>query len=265
MGVRRCGHTGQRRHRRTNGHPADASAPETSTGPGDAAATAGGGCGAGALLCEDFESYTTGAPPNGRWSVIGTNGTINVDTTKPRGGSKSLHVLGKGTGAGGTKIDIVTKDSKVFPVPGNALFGRMMVFLAGPWPASHVRIMHIGGANAASGNEGTGYALASQSGNAFEYEGMNDHNGKQAPLTTGKWICFEWQISAPMGGAVSAKWWFDGNEVTGVNTGGWKNLTLEMFELGYDIFNNINAEFWIDDVALGTTRQSCPEAGAGTP
>jgi hypothetical protein len=242
-----------------NGTAGNGAGGANSAGSGGSATT---GCNAGFRLCDDFEADAVGAAPKGTWTVIGNNGSIVVDSVHHYSGSKAMHVLGKGSGGGGTKVDVTTQDAAVFPLPNNSVYGRMMLYLFAPWPNSHVRLMHIGNTAAASGSDGTGYALASQNGSALEFEGINDHNGAQTALPTGKWVCFEWQIAAPTGGSVTAKWWFDGIAGPAVNTGGWKNVPLQMFEIGYDIFTNANADFWVDDVVLSETRSQCPAPGS---
>ena len=104
-----------------------------SSGSGGAAGGATGAAGGGgnpcttALLCDDFESYTTGQPPGGNWTrTMSSGATIAIDTAQFRSGSKSVKVTTPAGTSGSRTAYIRTAAASVFPAAQSGFYGRMM-------------------------------------------------------------------------------------------------------------------------------------------
>ncbi|HYQ00836.1 MAG TPA: hypothetical protein VER96_19335, partial [Polyangiaceae bacterium] len=94
---------------------------------GGAAATC-----AGALICDDFESYT--GTPKAPWTVSTNNGSVAIDTTKFRSGKQSVKFSTTGAntyqrafiGLEGAPISGCATPDKC--IANNAFYGRMMIY-----------------------------------------------------------------------------------------------------------------------------------------
>jgi hypothetical protein len=208
---------------------------------------------AGTIFCDNFESYT--GKPGGSWTV--SNGapgsSLVVDTTRPYSGTRSVHVK---SGAvvplmGGD--DISMKSTTGLPAAGNHVFGRMMMYLKGPWPTTHVRVMGMPNPTPAP----QGYVLDAH--NNWSLEALVDigGNGGQLPIVTDKWTCVEWEFNAPASAAVTTRLWIAGTEVLPAPVG-FPHVDMLEFWVGYSTARTRPlAEMWIDDVALSTKRVGC--------
>jgi hypothetical protein len=129
----------------------------------------------------------------------------------------------------------------------------MMMYLKGPWPLTHVRVMGMQSADPLAG-----YILNAH-GN-FSLESLVDkfNGGGTTPVVTDKWICIEWDYDAPAGGAVDTHFWLDGTEIT-PPPAGFPQVELLNFWVGYKTARmSAPTEMWLDDIALGSTRVGCP-------
>jgi len=93
--------------------------------PSDAAAP----CPAGALVCDDFEKYASASDLSAAWHVTANTATVQVDTTKAFKGKQALHISAP---AGSNHMGLIAKEgAPMFPIAGNAFYGRMMIWLSG--------------------------------------------------------------------------------------------------------------------------------------
>jgi hypothetical protein len=238
---------------------------------GGGGATASATCPTGAFFCDDFESYTTGAAPNGKWTVQVRGGAkAEVDTTMAFSGTKSVHFTGTVNQA---SANIIAKSAPVFPIQGNKLFLRMMMYIKS-YPATsgtHSRFMRIG--TNTNGLDGTSYALDTYNGIGIEHvnSGMfrntSLHLGDDA--FTAKWVCWEWALDNTAGpppgdtGTVMAYLWHDGAAINLTKTSDklpWDPISWQLLEIGLEAYqaDTQAGDFWIDDVALNASRIGCP-------
>jgi hypothetical protein len=208
---------------------------------------------AGTIFCDNFESYT--GKPGGPWTV--SNGaagsSLVVDTTRPYSGTKSVHVKSGAAVPLTGGDDMTMKSTTGLPVAGNHVFGRAMMYLQGPWPTTHVRLI---------GMQDTvpyhGYMINAHTNWSLEALVDNGGGGGKAPIVTDKWVCVEWEYNAPSGGAVTTHLWLGGTEVLPV-TSGFPQVAMFNLWLGYTTaVTRPLAEMWIDDVALAGKRIGCP-------
>jgi hypothetical protein len=206
---------------------------------------------AGTILCDNFEAYA--GKPGAPWMVSNAapGSSLVVDTTKPYSGQKSVHVTSGGGGNGGD--DMTMRTTMGLPAPGNHVFGRMMMFLKGPWPMTHIRVMGMPNPTPAP----QGYVIDAHTSWSLEALVDNGGNGGNAPIVTDKWVCVEWEFNAPSGGAVTTHLWISGTEVLPAPVGFPHVDMLELW-VGYTTaLISPPTEMWVDDVALSTTRIGC--------
>lgn len=237
-------------------------------GSGGSAAGSGGAaagaaaitCAAGLGLCDDFEGYTEGETPGGRWQPFNTSSagrSLVVDSTKAFSGKKAIHI--KVDFEGGS-VGIGTKPGDAaFAADGHTRYARFMMFQS-PMTVPgelHARVLRLGTMDAPSGNNGTGYAFGFHSYPtpvAFQLESMNDNFvGTRIVPPTDKWVCWELEYAPGVIG-----WWQDGKTVDSPVPGGWPDLKLEMLEVGFQAFSTVKAELWLDDIVVDTKRVGCP-------
>ena len=102
-----------------------------SAGTGGSAGTAGtagstGAACAGALFCDDFESYATGQAPGAPWSrQVSSGSTAAVDGAQAHSGTKSVKLVAA-SGSGSKTAFIRLMSASVLPVTPNMFYGRMM-------------------------------------------------------------------------------------------------------------------------------------------
>ena len=248
---------------------------------GGAAAPAGG-------FSDDFESYAPDQPPGSPWTTqISSGATVVVDGTKARAGTKSIKVTTP-SGARTKTAYIRLAANTVFPVTGNAFYGRMMFWLdAAPMassPSVHWTFIQAGGLVPGQSYHAL-YRYGGQQpitlGNQLmaNYETPDSYSGNGpgsdcylhaagVVVPVGRWACAEWQFD---GANNTMRFWLDGDAVLGLTVTGtgagcvnqpasypWTAPTFDRLDLGWESYQTDDARtLWIDDVAVATTRIGC--------
>jgi hypothetical protein len=241
------------------------------------------GCG-GALFCDDFESYPEAGPPSGKWTVATKTGAVVVDGGQHRSGRKAARFTTAGTES--YQSAFMRLGAGLFPVAGNAFYGRMMFFLpAAPTTPVHWTMIQASGVIAGQSYRahyryGGQLPIAAGSQLMANYETPDSYAGtgpssdcwfhsagKVVPV--GRWSCVEWQFD---GAANTMRLWLDGAPVesltvTGVGQGcvhqpadyPWTAPAFDRLDLGWESYQaDAPRTFWIDDVVVSTTRIGCP-------
>jgi hypothetical protein len=247
----------------------------------DAAAELGtaAGCPAGALLCDDFEKYTTPAELTSAWKPTASGGaTITVDATKTWKGAKSLHIKG----AAGTPSAVIVKEgAPLFPIPGNVMFGRVMLWLTGtPGGNYHWNSIQAAGVIPTSTQWGK-YGWGGQAGKVLAgYTVRRDAAGgvlidcskpSAMAFPAQKWVCVEWGFD---GTKNEMHMWFDGQlladaDIVGTGTrcvaGGdlgkpWAAPVFSNLTIGWQQYQASSGplELWLDDLVVDKARVGCP-------
>ncbi|HEV3190117.1 MAG TPA: hypothetical protein VGY54_06445 [Polyangiaceae bacterium] len=247
--------------------------------PSDAAA---GACPAGALLCDDFEKYAAAGDLGAAWHVTANTATVLVDTTKAFKGKQALHISAP---AGSNHMGLIAKEgAPLFPIAGNAFYGRMMMWLSGyPSGGNHWNTVQASGllpnstqtAKYAWGGDGTlgaitaGYTIRITPDAGTQL--YDCYKQSTTPIPVQKWVCVEWKFD---GVANEMHYWLDGQSPPGVDvikTGGvcvtppppggiWQAPVFSNLSLGWQQPNPSTAaiEMWVDEVAVDTQRIGCP-------
>jgi hypothetical protein len=261
------------------GASAGASGNAGSSGGDAAAGATGGPCGAGTLLCEDFESYNAPADLSAAWTTTVTAATLAVDTTKAAHGTKALHIKA----AAGTPVAVIAKQgAPLFPIAGNMMYGRVMMWLTGT-PGGDYHWNNIQAAGTMPGATTWGkYGWGGQFGKILAgytvrtaqtatTATMDCSNPSMSAFPSGKWVCVEWQFD---GTKNAMHLWFDGTLLSDVDVNGmgtrcvantdlgkpWSAPDFSFLSLGWQQYQGSNGalEMWMDDVAVGTQRIGCP-------
>jgi hypothetical protein len=242
---------------------------------------ASGGCPAGAILCDDFESYDTPAALAAAWKVTATAATLVVDGSKPYRGAKAVHV----SAPGGTPVGTLIKEgAPTFPIAGNVMYGRMMMYLTkAPTGAVHWNNVQSAGFMPGStqwskygwgGMYGTilaGYTIRT---NPTDMQAVIDCSKPSAMgLPEKKWTCLEWEFD---GVGNELHLWLDGKLVADADVvkmgtqcvtpkppnGLWQAPAFANLTLGWAQYqtSNVAIDFWMDDVVVGTKPIGCPAA-----
>jgi hypothetical protein len=257
---------------------------------GSAGSSSGDPCDA-ALFCDDFESFTAGAAPNGKWSVrANAGGAVTIDTTQKVSGNQSVKFATMGSDSSRQAM-IRLMDASVFPVAGNAYYGRMMYRLESA-PTAAVHWTHISGGGLVPNQ--TYHALYRFGGQhpimqngmpgtqlMANYETPDWYSDKQTPgsdcwkhasgeiLPAGDFVCVEWHFDGPNN---AMHYFQDGRAITGASVTGtgegcvnaaatfeWTAPTFETLDLGWEAYQADSPRTaWIDDVVISTTRVGCP-------
>jgi hypothetical protein len=257
-----------------------------SIGAGAAGATGSSGagpsatCPAGALLCDDFESYPADAAPTGKWKVtnVGAPTTV-IDSVHPHSGSKSAHFHGK-VSNNSQYTFMTANQAPTFPVNSSKVFVRFMLFIT-QWPsatATHTRLAWLGTNEALStpqrGFDGAGYNLCNYNGIAIERFASGYYRNTSANMRdssrVGKWSCFEMEIDnaggPPTGGVGNALPHIFENDkeytlaLAGDHSVPYNAIKFEalQFSLWSPQTDTVTADYWIDDVVMSTQRINCP-------
>jgi len=250
--------------------------PETGAAGGPPASA---GCPAGALLCDDFESYTAMAPPNGKWKVtnVGSPTTV-VDAVHAYSGSKAVHF--HGISNNNSQYTFMTAaGAPTFPVATDKLYVRFMLYVA-RWPAgTHTRLAWVGTAQALStpqrGFDGAGYSLCNYNGIAIERFASGYFRNTSKHLVDAsrrdKWSCFEFEIDnkggpPPRGsGTALPHIWEDGQEyslaLAGSKSVPYNAIPFEalQFSIWSPQSDAVAADYWVDDVVMSKVRINCPK------
>jgi hypothetical protein len=254
-------------------------APDSTDGGGgaDEHPDAGGGCPPGALLCDGFESYASPADLAAAWTPMTTAATMTVDGTKAWRGTKALHIKGA---AGMPSAVIVKEGAPLFPIAGNVMFGRVMLWLAAtPSGGYHWNSIQSAGTIPTSNLYGK-YGWGGQNGKVLAgYTVRTTPSGAASvdcskpsamAFPTQRWACVEWEFD---GNKNEMHLWFDGAlladaDIVGQGTrcvnGGdlgkpWTAPTFANLILGWQQYQASTGplELWMDDVAVGATRMGC--------
>jgi hypothetical protein len=226
----------------------------------------------GAALCDDFEGYAVGAAPGGRWTVAASAGeSALVDGTKAWSGKKS--VLVKHSGAAHHSV-YITAGKPVLPLPGNAVHGRLMLFITRAPPRLHWDNVRATG-KLPDGKEAQ-YNLGGENASFLSnYEPHDCYRRTQTPYPQGRWACLQWQFDGgpAEGGGTRNEFrvWLDGQPVEEAtvqkfgqgcvdkSTSEWIAPTFDRLLIGWEQYRASEPiEMWIDDVAAGETPIPCP-------
>jgi hypothetical protein len=258
---------------------------------GSGAAGTGSAACAGALFCDDFESYTTGQAPGAPWSrQVSSGSTAAIDTAQARSGTKSVKFVAA-AGSGSKTAFIRLMASSALPVTPNVFYGRMMFRLEAA-PTGDVHWTFLQGSGLLAGQSYHAlYRYGGQhpvmNGSTFvgsqlmaNYETPDSYQGtgpksdcwKHANKTVvpqGKWSCAEWQFE---GTSNTMRFWLDGVAVdaltvmgTGEGCGNqpasyvWTAPTFDRMDFGWESYQQDSARtIWIDDVVLSRSKVGCP-------
>ncbi|MEA2697327.1 MAG: hypothetical protein QOI66_1598 [Myxococcales bacterium] len=262
---------------------------------GTGGSDAGGGerptsadCPAGALLCDDFESYAAGSSdlsPNWTSEIIG--GKVAVETGKPFRGAKAVHLTTtlspanepvRTNGGPLRAATLIKTGAPLFPAPANTFWGRAMVWVTKMPPAGRMGDVHSSHIEAsgmlpngrlAKYGEGimggqllAGYTQRPATENDLPLVDCGPRAGPGIP--EGRWVCVEWQID---GTKNAMHMWFDTKLQTQVDVNGsmggnctWQAPPFDKLFLGWRHSqpSPIDTEMWMDNVVLDTKRVNCP-------
>lgn len=255
------------------GNPGGASGAAGSAGSSVGGAGGGGGGCQGALLCEDFESYT--GTPGDPWKVTkNAAGNVVIDGAQHVSGSKAVKF--STTGAMSYQQAFISLE-KIFPVANNAFYGRMMIYAtAAANDGVHWTMIEGEGANTAQGIENAQVRYGGQQEKSLMAN--YDSSGKQSDcwahsstkMPEAKWACMEWYFD---GATNTQKFWLDGKAIEDLtvmssgqgcisqDTGGrWIYPSFSRLNLGWTSYQTDDPrQVWIDDVALGAEKLGCPQ------
>ncbi|MCA9603295.1 MAG: hypothetical protein KC417_14780 [Myxococcales bacterium] len=236
-----------------------------------------------AWLCDDFEGYTAGSMPNGRWSAsVANGGTVSIDTTRAASGTKSVHFS---INAGADSNDTYRRAMMQVGQQGtvisgsNVVWGRMKMYLSAvpTYPGSNA--VHWTAIQGDGTVEGMGFRAF------YRYGGMNGQkwlanyetsgvgsdcwNNAQSLAPVGKWACVEWRYNGPND---EMNLYVDGqalNDMTVVGQGAgcishgtgdkWYAPKFDIMKLGWESYQYMtnHVDLWIDDVAIDDQRIGC--------
>jgi hypothetical protein len=224
------------------------------------------------VICDDFEGYT-GTIANGatlgKWkaSVGGTGTTMMVDSVKVYSGTKSLHVT---TPAGGYAYGTLRQSNAAGLVPGNNVFGRVMIYYSnagGNGLPNNVHSWVFNASGKSTADNGTMSMDVAQNGSKtyLNYHPVagGEQNAVGGTVSAGAWHCLQWQFdgsgSPPKD---EARIWIDGTKVLDVAaTQGWHFATpWDTFDFGFNHYQTLAAgvDVYLDDFALDSAMIACP-------
>jgi hypothetical protein len=259
--------------------------------PGSGGAGDGGAADpcASAIFCDDFESYSAGAAPGGRWTVQTNSGAVSVDTAQSHSGTKAAKftTLAK---TGSKTAFMHLANAPVFPVAGNVYYGRMMFRLeAAPTASVHWTFIQGGGLVPGQTYHALyryGGQLPITQGAAFvgnqlmaNYETPDSYSGNgpssdcwnhanQTVVPVGRWACVEWKFDGPNN---QMSLWLDGVSVPALTVNGvgqgcvnqpatypWTAPLFDRLDLGWESYQTDDARtLWIDDVVISASPIGC--------
>lgn len=222
------------------------------------------------------------------WTVatMSNGATLGLDGERFVSGAQSVKVI---VPSGQSSAMMALSGAPVFPVTGNAFYGRMMVFWeSAPMSAVHWTIVE-GRGLVPSQTYHAAYRLGGQhpvtDGGTFvgsqvmlNYETPDSYGGNGPSsdcwrhangtvLPTGDWVCVEWHFDGPNDGMT---FWIDGEQAVTVTGSGdgcvaqdatypWTAPEFDELRVGYESYQSDGARtFYIDDVALAAERVGCP-------
>lgn len=255
----------------------DAGAPDAGLDAGTVDAgqpDAGGANCAGARFCDDFETYDAGARPSGPWTVSVSGGDARIDDTKSFSGSKSVRITTDGQAAYRRAFISIT-GAPVFPLPGDVLFGRMMMWLTAP-PTQTTHWTNIQGEGPVPNQTYRseiryGGQVSQQLMANYETAGVASDCWKHSTtvIPSGRWACMEWRYDTPND---TMNFWLDGVAIDALTVVGqgsgcishdtgdhWYFPTFDTLRLGWEHYQTSDPiELWLDAVAVDTQRIGCP-------
>jgi hypothetical protein len=208
-----------------------------------------------------------------------TAAMLTVDATKPFGSSgKALHV----TAAALTPTGIIVREgAPLFPIAGNVMYGRMMVWLT-QTPAGNYHWNNTQAAGTIAGSTRYAkYGWGGQFGTVLAGYTVRDSPTGPAvidcskPSATGipekRWVCVEWKFD---GVANEMHEWFDGAllaDADVIKTGTrcvnaadlgspWQAPVFANLSIGWQQYQASTGtlELWVDDLVLATQKIGCP-------
>jgi len=226
---------------------------------------------ANARIFDDFESYAVGAKPGTPWNSVTSNqGSLAIDTTHVRSGSKAIKFTIPAM-AGDSSALLETTSSKLFPVPDQKLYGRMMIY-SPKIPGSRHWTMIRGTGPILGGTDTVKYGFGINNGNYWQSEyfkpnGFLDYGYQDFAMLTSppenKWACVEWFMDGV--NRILRLWVdsvsIDSASVTQEKNPKWFGPAFNYVNIGIDSYNpgtSIKNELWVDDVAFGHQRIGCP-------
>jgi hypothetical protein len=264
---------------------ADVPVTPTDTGGGERPPNAD--CPPGALMCDDFEGYPLGGDLSPNWTTEVIKGSVQVDTSKAFRGSKGVHLTTtlspanepvRTNGGPLRAATLVKTGAPLFPAPGNAFWGRAMVWVTKMPPAGRqgdVHSSHIEASGKLPNGRLLKYGEGIMGGQLLAGYTQRPGDENDLPLVDcgpragpgipeGRWVCVEWQID----GARSAMhMWFDAKLQTQVDVNGsqggsctWQAPPFDKLFLGWRHSqpSPIDTEMWMDNVVIDTKRVNCP-------
>lgn len=229
-----------------------------------------------ARLCDDFESESAGARPDGTLWRAPYGYYPEVDATRAARGQKSLHFHLSGSTPGHIE------EVQTFPAARNTLFGRMFVWFdvlpsapsSAQWSVVVATSMdeqaevRVGGQPASENRLGVGSRRPGEGGWDWHTAGTD----AQSRPRTGAWICLEWQFK---GDTNETRVWVDGVEQgslhltetefrRGDEEGGqrFRQPTFARLRVGWWLYPTESPQpseydVWIDELAVDDTRIGC--------
>jgi hypothetical protein len=253
----------------------DAALPDAAGGDAAAPPDLSAGSCTGALLCDDFESYPLAGPPGGMWKLSTNGGAVVVDSAHARSGTHAVHVTTVGGAGSYHQAFMQVSGAPIFPVAGNVVFGRMMIWLtAAPTQTTHWT--NIAGSGQVTGQ---GFSAVSRYGGQYSPRMMANYDTSGVAsdcwqhsatgIPVGRWACFEWRFDGPQN---EMDFWLDGSSLADLTVlgqgqgciangtnGKWLLPEYDTISLGWEHYQASDAiDLWIDDVALDTQRIGCP-------
>ncbi len=250
-----------------------------------------GTCGAGALFCEDFESFSTGQAFSGALSAQVKSGSVSVEQTQHQSGAKSVKFTTL-AGSGSKTAYLRIQGSSIFPVAGNQFYGRLMFLLeSAPTAAVHWTFLQGGGlipgqtyhALYRYGGQHPVTASGSFAGSQlmanYETPDSYSNNGPKSDcwlhakgrvVPTAKWSCLEWEFNGPEN---KMRLWLDGSEATDLAMNGlgegcvaqpatfpWTAPTFDHVDVGWESYQPDEARtLYMDDIVLAKEKIGCPQ------
>ena len=259
------------------------------SGPTDTGGTTAEACKT-ALFCDDFEGGTPGQAPGGSWQTQQNFGTVTIDDSQHRSGSKSVKFTTQAKD--GIKTAFMRLASApVFPVAAQRLYGRMM-FRLDSAPTTSVHWTMIQGTGVIPGQTYHAmYRYGGQhpitNGSAFvgsqwmaNYETPDSYGGNgpgsdcwfhanKTVAPTGAWSCAEWKFESATN---QMRFWLDGKPIDDLSVDGvgqgcvnqpaaypWTAPTFDRLDLGWESYQtDAERTLWIDDVVISLQPIGCP-------
>ena len=228
---------------------------------------------AGALVCDDFESYT--GKPAAPWTVSINNGTVAIDTTKHQSGKQSVKF--STSGANAYQRAFIGLEGAPFPIADNAFYGRMMIYATSAAnDGVHWTMIQAEGPVAAQGvtNAQVRYGGQQMKSLMANYDSTGkksdcwQHSATKMPEA--QWACMQWYFD---GKTNTQKFWLNGKAIDDLTVTGegqgcinhdlndtwYFPQNFAKAYVGWESYQTDDArEVWIDDVAIGTQPIACP-------